>query len=80
LLYASETANLIAMTAASDLALLSSIRSQIDELQLRVTTIADQYASTPDSQIASELFSAERALRTVGRTIDRANDLLRRVH
>ena len=66
------------MSADSDLAVLSSIRSQLDELQLRVTAIADAYSSTPDSQIASELFSTERALRTTGRTIDRAMDLLRK--
>ena len=69
----------MAMTAASDLALLSSIRSQLEELQLRVTTMADEYASTPDSQVAAELFTGERALRTAGRTLDRASDLLRRI-
>ena len=67
------------MTAESDLATLSSIRSQLDDLQLRVTTIADAYASTPDSQVASELFSAERALRTAGRSLDRASEVLRRL-
>ena len=72
------TASLAAMTADSDLAVLSSIRSQLDELQARVTAIAEQYGSTPDSQIAAELFSTERALRTTGRTVDRAMDLLRR--
>ena len=67
------------MTAESDLAHLSSIRSQLDDLQARVTALADSYASTPDSQVAAELFSSERALRTAGRSLDRAAELLRRL-
>lgn len=66
------------MTPASDVALLSSLRSLLDDLQARVTEIGERYASTPDSQIAAELFSGERALRTAGRTLDRASELLRR--
>ncbi len=65
------------MSNASDRAHLSSIRSQLDELQTRITDIADAYASTPDSQIASELFSGERALRNAYRAIERAGDLMR---
>lgn len=67
------------MSADSDLAHLSSIRSQLEDLQSRVTAIADSYATTPDSQVAAELFSSERALRTAGRSLDRAAELLRRV-
>ncbi len=66
------------MSADSDLAMLSSIRSTLDELQARVTAIADHYGASPDSQIAAELFSTERSMRTTGRNIDRAIDLLRR--
>ena len=66
------------MSTESDAAVLSSIRSQLDELQARVTAIAEEYSTTPDSQIAAELFSTERALRTTGRTIDRAMELLRK--
>ena len=60
-----------------DQAQLSSIQSQLDELQRRITAIADEYASTPDSQIAAELFSSERSLRTAARAIERASDLMR---
>ncbi len=60
-----------------DQAQLSSIQSQLDELQHRITTIADSYATTPDSQIAAELFSSERSLRTAARAIERAADLMR---
>jgi hypothetical protein len=60
-----------------DLAQLSSIQSQLDDLQHRITAIADQYAVTPDSQIAAELFASERSLRTAARAIERATGLLR---
>jgi hypothetical protein len=60
-----------------DQAHLSSIQSQLDELQRRITAIADAYATTPDSQIAAELFSSERSLRTAARSISRAAELMR---
>ena len=60
-----------------DQAQLSSIQSQLDDLQRRVTSIAESYATTPDSQIAAELFSSERSLRTAARAIERASDLMR---
>ncbi len=50
--------------STGDQAQLSSIQSQLDEIQHRITAIAESYATTPDSQIAAELFSSERALRT----------------
>ena len=57
---------------ASDLAELSSVRSQLDELTARVTSIAGRYQETPDSAIATELFEAERQLAAAGRVIERA--------
>jgi hypothetical protein len=60
-----------------DQAQLSSIRSQLDELQHRVTAIAESYATTPDSQIAAELFSSERSLRSAARAVERAAELMR---
>ena len=60
------------MNAASDLALLSSISTQVDELARRVTDLAEQYGSTPDSAIAAELFAVERALNTATRSLERA--------
>lgn len=66
------------MEHSSELALLSSIRAQLDDLQQRLTAIADQYSTTPDSQVAAELYNAERALRTTSRAIDRATDALSR--
>ena len=64
------------MNTASDLATLSSIVTQIDELTRRVTEIAERYGETPDSAVASELFTTERALTTARRSLDRATGLL----
>lgn len=59
-------------TAESDHAELSSLRAQLEELSKRVETIALRYEETPDSAVASDLFEAERSLRSAGRIIDRA--------
>ncbi|MDZ4826589.1 MAG: hypothetical protein SGJ13_09020 [Actinomycetota bacterium] len=64
------------MTASTDLALLSSIAAQIDELAARVTDMAERYGRTPDSSVASELFGAERSLLASRRQIDRARSTL----
>lgn len=60
------------MSTESDLAELSSLRSQLDELARRVEAVALRYEETPDSAISSDLFEAERALRSAGRVIERA--------
>ena len=64
------------MSTSSDLALLSSITTQVDELQRRITAIAEDYGRTPDSAVASELFATERALTNARRSLDRASTLL----
>jgi hypothetical protein len=56
----------------SDIALLSSLVAQVEELTRRVTGLAETYGSTPDSAIASEMFTAERALVTARRALERA--------
>ena len=63
---------LVGMTFASDLAELSSLRAQLDEVRARVVGIAIRYHETPDSSIAADLFEVERALVSAGRIIDRA--------
>ena len=60
----------------SDLAVLSSIVTQVDDLGRRVTELAERYGETPDSAVATELFATERALATARRTLDRASALL----
>ena len=64
------------MTTSSDLAVLSSVVAQIDELGKRVTDLAEQYAETPDSAIAAELYATERALASARRSLDRVVSLL----
>ena len=64
------------MSTSSDLATLSSIQTQVDELSRRVTDLAERYGETPDSAIASELFATERALATARRSLHRASALL----
>ena len=47
------------MSATSDLAVLSSVVTQVEELSRRVTELAEQYGETPDSAVAAELFASE---------------------
>ena len=69
------------MTAArSDLAALSSMASQIGEIAARITELAERYGTTPDSAVAGELFTTERALATALRSLDRAAALLGRAN
>jgi hypothetical protein len=56
----------------SDLAELSTLRAQLEELTGRVVSVAERYDDTPDSAIAGELFAAERLLIGAGRSLDRA--------
>jgi hypothetical protein len=64
------------VSTSSDLATLSSIQTQVDELTRRVTDIAERYGESPDSAVATELFATERALATARRSLDRASVLL----
>ena len=68
-----------AMNTSSDLAVLSSITAQVDELSRRITALAESYGQTPDSAVASELFATERAFATARRSLDRASTLLARM-
>lgn len=58
--------------SASDLAALSSLAAQLDDMTHRITSLAERYGSTPDSAIAADLFSVERALLTASRALARA--------
>lgn len=64
------------MDPRTDLALLSSISTQVDDLAARVTEMAERYGVTPDSSVASELFGAERSLHAARRAVERAASLL----
>jgi hypothetical protein len=58
--------------ASSDLAELTTLRSQLEELAQRVEAVAKRYDDTPDSQIASDLYAAERLLVSARRSLDKA--------
>ncbi len=60
------------MNAPSDLASLSSVGAQLDELATRITEMAERYGETPDSLVAAELFAAERGLMGARRSVERA--------
>jgi hypothetical protein len=69
---ASERVKAGPVPASSDLAELSTVRSQLEELARRVEAVADRYEDTPDSQIASDLFAAERTMVSARRAVDKA--------
>ncbi|HEU5300789.1 MAG TPA: hypothetical protein VFW06_00990 [Acidimicrobiia bacterium] len=56
----------------SDLAELSTLRSQVEELTRRVLSVAMRYDDSPDSAIAADLFAVERSLLSARRSLDRA--------
>ena len=60
------------MTATSDHAELSTLRSSLEEATQRIVRVADRYRNTDESGTASDLDSAERGLITARRALDRA--------
>jgi hypothetical protein len=56
----------------SDLAELSTLRAQLDDLVERVTAVASRYEQTADSAVADDLFATERSLLAARRTLERA--------
>jgi len=60
------------MPPSSDLAELTTLRSQLEDLARRVEAVAERYDDTPDSQIASDLFAVERLLISARRSLDKA--------
>ena len=63
---------LLGVSAESDIAELSTVRAQVEELIRRVVAVADHYDDSPDSAVSSDLFAAERSLVSARRQIDRA--------
>jgi hypothetical protein len=64
------------MTAASDLAELSTLRAQLDDVTTRVVRVADRYRQTADSAVAGDLDQVERSLLNARRALERASDIL----
>jgi hypothetical protein len=50
----------------------STLHTQIEELIMRVDSLADTYRETPDSAIAADLDQAERGLVAARRALERA--------
>ena len=67
------------MSIDSEVAMLSSISSQLEDLGHRITEMAERYGATPDSALASELFGAERGLIGARRALDRARKFLNQI-
>ena len=68
--------NDVRMSARSDVAELSSLRAQIEDLTLRVVQISDGYRNTDDSAVTGELDQAERSLTNARRALERASATL----
>ena len=64
------------MSSASDFAELSSLRAQLEELNLRIVAVGDRYRDTDDSAVSAELDQAERSLHGARRALDRAISVL----
>jgi hypothetical protein len=64
------------VTASSDFAELSSLKSQLEELTTRVVAVGDRYRETEDTAISAEIDQAERALLGASRSLDRAAGLM----
>jgi hypothetical protein len=58
--------------ATSDLAELSTIGAQLDDLARRVEVVGDRYRESPDSAVSSDLDLAERSLIAARRALARA--------
>jgi hypothetical protein len=58
----------------SDLAVLSSLAAQLDEIGRVVTSMAERYGASPDSAVAADLYSLERALLAASRALARASE------
>jgi hypothetical protein len=59
---------------SSDVAELSSLRAQLEEITVRVVAVADRYRRSPDSAVTSDLDLAERSLIGARRALERAAD------
>ena len=64
------------MSAQSDVAELSSLRAQIEDLTRRVVQISDGYRDTDHSAVTGELDQSERSLTNARRALERASATL----
>jgi hypothetical protein len=64
------------VSAASDLAELSSLHAQVSDVIERIVQVADRYRDTDDSAVTAELDAVERALTVARRALEHATTLL----
>jgi hypothetical protein len=62
--------------ATSDLAELSTISAQLDDLARRVELVGDRFRESPDSVVSGDLDLAERSLIAARRAVARASRTL----
>ena len=60
----------------SDIAELSTIGAQLEDLATRVEAVGDRYRDSPDSAVANDIDLAERSLIAARRAIARATRTL----
>ena len=65
-----------AVSTSSDLALLSSLGAQLEDIGNRITEMAERFGATPDSALAAELYGAERGVVGARRSLERARPYL----
>lgn len=56
----------------SDIAELSTVATQIDDLVARITEVAERYHGTDEDAVAIRLFEVERSLQMAGRNLQSA--------
>jgi len=60
------------MPVSSDLAEMSSLRTQLEELRRRLGMLAEQYRDQTDVTAGGDLFNAERSVIAAARSVERA--------
>jgi len=63
--------------SSSDVAVLSSAASMLDDLIGRITDVADRYQGTDREGVAFQLHEVERALRSASRQLESVQRTLR---
>jgi len=65
-------------TVTTDAAELSALASTIEDLERRILSIADRYASSDREEVLAALFGADRHLRQAERSLETARRALAR--
>ena len=63
--------------SSSDVAVLSSASTMLDDLISRITGVADRYQGTDQERVAFQLHEVERSLRSASRQLESVQRTLR---